>query len=160
MIRYEGLLLTTPQITQEEIANIESAIDKIIQSSQGSLISFERWGKYKLAYPIKKNDYGVYILIRFDVPEGNSVINDMKMAFETKMNTIVMRTLFTRLDNDQPLAYQRPKSLEEMPARESEFSHRERGDRDRDRDRGDRPSFYSSQDKDELSGKYDDHSEM
>ena len=150
MIRYEGLLLATPQITQEEIANIESAVDKIIQSKQGSAISFERWGKYKLAYPVKKNDSGVYVLMRFDVPAGTTIIDDMKMLFETKLNNIVMRTMFTRLDNDQPLAYQRPKSLEEMPARESEFSHR--GDRERQ-------SFYSSNEKDET-GKEDEHIEV
>lgn len=147
MIRYEGLLLTTPQITQEEIANIEASVDKIIQSKQGSAISFERWGKYKLAYPVKKNEYGVYFLMRFDVPAATSIVDDMKMLFETKLNNIVMRTMFTRLDKDQPLAYQRPKSLEEMPARE-EFSHRER------------PSFYASSEKDDEESKEDDRVEL
>jgi small subunit ribosomal protein S6 len=119
MIRYEGLLLTAPQISDAEISALESSIDKIIQSKQGSMVSFERWGKYKLAYPVQKNEYGVYFLTRFDLSESTSTaIADMKMLFETKMGGIVMRSLFTRLPEGQPLAYQRPKSLEEAPARE------------------------------------------
>jgi len=173
MLRYEGLLLTIPQISQEEIANIESSVDKIIQSKQGSTVSFEKWGKYKLAYPVKKNEYGVYILIRFDVPAGTSTIDDMKMLFETKLNNIIMRTMFTRLDNEQTLAYQRPKSLEETPARE-EFSPRDRDHRDRDRgdrdlnreefsprDRRDRSNnFYVSNEKEEEEGKDEEQGEF
>lgn len=118
MIRYEGLFLTTPQITQDEMQQLEAAIEKIIQQNKGSVLSFERWGKYKLAYPVKKNEYGIYFLTRFDVPKENTALADIKMLFAVKLHTFVMRSMFTHLASDQSLAYQRPKSLEEMPSRD------------------------------------------
>src|SRR5690349_3944067 len=118
MIRYEGLLLTVPQITQDETQQLEAAVEKIIEQNKGSVLSFERWGKYKLAYPVKKNEYGIYFLVRFDIPKENSALADFKMLFTVKLHAIVMRNMFSRLDSHQPLAYQRPKSLEEMPSRD------------------------------------------
>lgn len=120
MLRYEGLFLATPQITQDETKDLESAIDKIIKSHEGHVISFEKWGKYRLAYPVKKNSYGVYFLTRFELPKGSTAIDDIKKLFIVKLHTIVMRNMFTRISETQPLTYQRPKSLEEAPARDVE----------------------------------------
>jgi small subunit ribosomal protein S6 len=129
MVRYEGLLLAAPHISEDEAKSLESSLDAIVQSKQGSMISFERWGKYKLSYPVKKNEYGVYFLARFDTPQGDAaMIKEMELLFETKLNTLLMRSLFTRLEEGIPLAYQRPKSLEEMPARE-EFHTKDRSER-------------------------------
>ncbi len=120
MLRYEELLLTTPEITGDEAKKCEDVFDKSIQAQKGSIISFECWGKYKLSYPVKKNDYGIYFLVRFEIPQGTSVIQDIKAIFVLKLNTVVMRNIFTRLDENQSLAYQRPKSLEEAPSRDVE----------------------------------------
>jgi len=50
-VRYESLLLVVPEITNDESAEIEKLIDKKIQSFKGTLISYDRWGKYLLSYP-------------------------------------------------------------------------------------------------------------
>lgn len=118
--QYEALLLTVPEITGDEVKNLESQLDKLVKSSTGSTISFERWGKYKLAYEINKNDYGVFFLMRFEIPQGTQLINDMKTALKVKLNSVVMRDMISVLDPKQPLTYQRPRSLEEAPTREAE----------------------------------------
>lgn len=120
MLRYEALLLTVPEITGDEAKNLEGQIDKVMAGQKGSMVSFERWGKYKLSFPVKKNDYGVYFLARFEVPQGTTVIEDIRNFFEVKLNNIVMRSMFTALDQKASLAYQRPKSLEEAPSRDVE----------------------------------------
>ena len=61
--RYEVLLLTVPEITLDESKNLEKQLNNLIQNNKGSFVSFERWGKYKLVYPVKKNDYGGLLLI-------------------------------------------------------------------------------------------------
>ena len=111
--RYETLLLTVPEITQDETKNLESSVDKLVKEAKGIMLSFERWGKFKLTYPIKKNDYGVYFLARFEVDQGTTVVNDIKSLFVVKLNNLVMRDMITRLDLEDSLAYQRPQSLEE-----------------------------------------------
>ena len=113
--RYELLLLTVPEITYDEVQNLERQLEKFIQDVQGTVLSFEKWGKFKLAYPVRKNDYGVYILIRFEVPEGTSIMHDLRTYFVIKLGNLVMRDMISSLDIRKPLAYQRPRSLEEIP---------------------------------------------
>jgi len=118
--QYEALLLTVPEITGDEIKHLETSLDKTIKTHTGSTISFERWGKYKLAYDINKNDYGVFFLTRFEAPEGNNIINDIKTLLKVKLHTVVMRDMISLLNPKHPLTYQRPRSLEEAPTRETE----------------------------------------
>ena len=69
MLRYEALMLAVPEITQDEVKNLESQFEGAVSGSKGAMLSFERWGKYRLAYPVKKNEYGVFFLARCETAE-------------------------------------------------------------------------------------------
>ena len=110
--RYEVLILTVPEITQDEAKQLENELDKIITGAKGTVLSFEKWGKFKLTYPIRANDYGVYFLIRFEADEA--LTKKIDELFKIKLNNFVMRHVVTRLTGNS-LEYQRPKSLEDAP---------------------------------------------
>lgn len=131
MIRYEALLLTVPELTADEAKSVEDQISRLVASHKGSLISFERWGKYRLAYPVKKNDYGLYFLVRFETPESQPLVEEVKILLNVRLHDLIMRSLIARLEAHESLAYQRPTSLEETPAREvgSFFKDNHRSDR-------------------------------
>lgn len=121
--RYEALILAVPEITADETSMLESQLHSTISHVKGEVLSFERWGKYKLAYQVRKNDYGVYFLARFDLPCSEKVsasLEEVRHLLAVKYRDIVMRFVFSVLDPDAPLAYKRPESLEEMPRREAE----------------------------------------
>ena len=118
MHRYELLMLTVPEITEDEAKSLETNIDKLLKEAKGTIISFEKWGKYRLAYPVRKNEYGVYFLARFEVDEPHPILDDIKSLFIVKLNEIVMRPMISALDPKESLAYHRPPSLEETPARD------------------------------------------
>lgn len=119
--RYEMLILTTPEITQDEMSELEKLFDKKVQEYKGKLISFDKWGKFQLAYPVRKNDYGVYFLVRFELSEQTAhVIKELRTLLGLKFNTCVMRYLVNQLAPDAVLEYRRPQSLEETP-RDVEF---------------------------------------
>lgn len=118
MIRYETLVLTVPTITQDETRNIESHLERVVKENKGSMISFEKWGKYRLAYPVNKNDYGVYFLARFEVEKTGPIVDEVKTLMAVKLESLVMRDIVTVLEPKQTLEYHRPQSLEEAPARE------------------------------------------
>ncbi len=141
--QYEALLLTVPEITGDEAKHLETQIDKAIKTGTGSVISFERWGKYRLAYEINKNDYGIFFLARFELPQGTTTVNDLKTLLKVKLNNVIMRDMISVLDPKRPLTYQRPRSLEEAPARESEFSKDNKMN-----------SFFSADDRDEGDEDY------
>ena len=129
MNRYEALVLAVPGITQDEISQMESEFDRVIKKGQGSVISFERWGKYRLSYPINKNEYGVYFLARFEAEQVETLLKDVQTLFAVKLNDTVMRSMLSALDATKPLAYQRPQSLEEAPAKEADPFMRDRDGR-------------------------------
>lgn len=121
--RYEALILTIPEITNDEAGEIEKLLDKKIQSVKGKLISYDRWGKYQLAYRVKNNSYGVYYLARFDFPENkkDEALKELKNLFELKFNEVIMRFLLSHLDSNAPLEYKRPQSLDETPRDVDQF---------------------------------------
>src|SRR5437016_1847713 len=100
--QYEALLLTVPEITGDEAKHLETQIDKAIKTGTGSTISFERWGKYKLAYEINKNDYGIFFLARFELPQGTKTVADLKTLLKVKLNNVVMRDMISVLDPKHP----------------------------------------------------------
>lgn len=123
--RYEVLVLAVPEITADESSMLESQLHSAISQVKGEVLSFERWGKYKLAYQVRKNDYGVYFLARFDLPKDAQLrasIEEIGRLLGVKYHDIVMRYVFTTLDPKAPLTYKRPESLEEMPRRDAEGS--------------------------------------
>jgi len=121
MIRYETLVLASPEITADETTQLETSVERILNDYKASLISFERWGKYRLAYPVAGNDYGVYFLARFEVADHvQELLHEIQTLMKVKLNEIVMRYVTCRLDSRAPLAYNRPESLEEIPTRDVE----------------------------------------
>ena len=110
---YEALILAVPEITQDETKHIENELDRVVNKTKGKIISFERWGKYKLFYTIRKNDYGVYFLVRFEAPD-HALLKDIQELFRVKLHDVVMRHMITCVEPGA-VEYQRPKSLEETP---------------------------------------------
>ncbi len=43
-------------------------VEKIISEAGGKITSVDNWGKRKLAYPINKQDYGIYVFYSVDMP--------------------------------------------------------------------------------------------
>jgi small subunit ribosomal protein S6 len=117
MLRYETLILTKPEITQDEITALDAAVRQKIKEANGSFVSFERWGKFRLAYLVKNHEYGVYFLARFEAKEASG-LKELVKGLETKLSLTenVMRFMTTELDPKASLVYKRPQSLEEAPA--------------------------------------------
>ena|SRR3990167_7697493 len=117
MFRYEVLFLTVPEITKDESEAIKAHFTKVIRAHKGTLLSFDRWGKYRLAYPVKHNDYGVYFLTRFEVDGENkeALLASIKEIFVFKFNTLIPKHIVERLDLQAPIEYKRPASLEDNP---------------------------------------------
>lgn len=71
MRQYETVFLISPNLEEEETAKIITQISGIISKKKGKLIQEDRWGKKKLAYPIKKFEEAFYVFFHY---EGDSNI--------------------------------------------------------------------------------------
>jgi len=125
MNRYEILMLATPAITGDEASTIEKGLEGIIKKGKGEVISFERWGKCRLAYPVKKHDYGIYYLTRFESPTDKGLFGNIKTAFAVKYNDVIMRHVVVRLQPGESLEYNRPHTVEDIPTRDVDSFLRE-----------------------------------
>ncbi len=71
MRQYETVFLISPNLEEEETTKIITQISGIISKEKGKLIQEDRWGKKRLAYPIKKFEEAFYVFFHY---EGDSNI--------------------------------------------------------------------------------------
>jgi len=62
---YELLYIINPNIEDDKTSTIIDEIGKEVEKFKVSIINHNIWGKKRLAYPIKNNKYGIYILLQF-----------------------------------------------------------------------------------------------
>jgi small subunit ribosomal protein S6 len=90
--RYETLFIVQIDLPIDEINSIIERYRAIVTALKGTVIKVEKWGKRRLAYEIKKQSNGNYILIDFagksaiiDELERNFKIDDKILKFMTIM---------------------------------------------------------------------------
>lgn len=54
-----------------DLEKAETRIKKIITDNGGKIEKTDNWGKRKLAYPIKKQDFAVYVFYTVEMPAEN-----------------------------------------------------------------------------------------
>jgi len=113
MVTYETLMLVRTEITDDELKALERHFDKIVASQKGRITLFDRWGKYKLAYPVQKNIYGIYILSRCQIPKGfvSVLFKEIDALFRIKYNELVMRHVTVRLEEGASSVYKYPEPI-------------------------------------------------
>jgi small subunit ribosomal protein S6 len=74
--RYETILIAHVDLSEDELSNLISRYGGIVTGQKGILVKVERWGKRRLAYMIKKQMRGFYILI--DYAGLSAVVNELE----------------------------------------------------------------------------------
>ncbi len=69
---YELVYVVRPDIADENLDPIVEKISQLITSRGGTISEVERWGKRKLAYPIKHFTEGNYVLTNFKLSPAAS----------------------------------------------------------------------------------------
>ncbi|MFV1951442.1 MAG: 30S ribosomal protein S6 [Nitrospinota bacterium] len=63
---YESVIIFKPELSDNDIETSLRKIEGMISKDNGKIINIERWGKKRLAYHVKKNRQGTYILIQHE----------------------------------------------------------------------------------------------
>ena len=138
MVRYETLMLVRSESTAEERAFLEKSISGLVAQFNGVLNTFDQWGKLRLAYPVEKENYGLYILVRYELKSDVVVkfLKDLSMFFRIKTGEFVFRHTTVRIPAGASATYAHPEPVDSSKAL-AEAGSFVRGDRGGDR--GDRP---------------------
>ena len=93
MNQYEVAVLYHPDL-EIDLEKAESRVTKIITDNGGKISKTDNWGKRKLAYPIAKQDFAVYVFYTVDMPaEG---VTKVEQTFN--ITDEIIRFLITRPD--------------------------------------------------------------
>ncbi|MDZ7369656.1 MAG: 30S ribosomal protein S6 [candidate division KSB1 bacterium] len=130
MRKYETIFILDSLLKNEEIDAIVNKYERFISANGGQINVTEKWGKKRLAYEIKKRQYGYYVLIRFDGPptivkalERELRLNEAVLRYKTLlMNKKAIAALAARglATTPQPAAEPEPAVAEAFAATEPE----------------------------------------
>jgi small subunit ribosomal protein S6 len=120
-------------VTPAQVDGLTETFEKIIKDQGGSVAKTESWGLRSLAYRIKKNRKGYYVLFNIDAPPA--AIQEMERQMQ--LNEDVIRFLTTRVEEleEGPSAFLKAKERGD----DRDRGYRGGRDRDRDRDRDSHP---------------------
>lgn len=93
MQQYEVAVLYHPDL-EIDLGKASKRVEKIFSDNGGRIVNTDNWGKRKLAYPIKKNDYAVYVFYSLELPAENV----QKVEGTLNITDEVVRFLITRPD--------------------------------------------------------------
>lgn len=93
MNQYEVAVLYHPDL-EVDLGKGSARVEKIFAENGGKIVNTDNWGKRKLAYPIKKQDYAVYVFYTVDMPAASV----LKVEGTLNITDEVLRFLITRPD--------------------------------------------------------------
>lgn len=93
MHQYEVAVLYHPDL-EIDLGKASKRVEKIFADNGGKIVNTDNWGKRKLAYPVKKNDYAVYVFYTVELPAENI----QKVEGTLNITDEVIRFLVTRPD--------------------------------------------------------------
>jgi small subunit ribosomal protein S6 len=91
---YEMVIIVSPDVADEGLEPVIEGLSQFIAGKGGEVIEVIRWGKKKLAYPIKHAMEGNYVLFRLKLnPTANKELEN-----NLKISEKIMRFLLIKLD--------------------------------------------------------------
>lgn len=131
MALYECVFIARQDISSAQVDALIDTFTNIIQENDGQVAKKESWGLRSLAYRIKKNRKGHYVLLDLDAPSPAV----LEMERNMRLNEDVIRYMTVRVDEleEGPSAVmQSRQSRDERPGRPPPRRHggpNEGGDR-------------------------------
>ena len=124
---YESTYIVRPDVSSQQVEALTAAMTELVQANGGTVAKNEYWGLKSLAYRVKKNRKGHFVMLGLDAPPAAVAELERNLG----INEDVIRYLTVRVE-----------ALEQGPSSMMQAKHgrddRRRDERDRDRDR-DRP---------------------
>ncbi len=91
---YELVIVVSPQVDEEQLEAAVNNVSQFVVGKGGVVSEVEKWGKRKLAYPIKHFGEGNYVLTRFKMKPAFG----RELEANLRISEVVLRHLLVRLD--------------------------------------------------------------
>jgi small subunit ribosomal protein S6 len=113
--KYELVYIVSPEATDDQVADLHTQVEAIVQRMNGQIEKTDNWGRRKLAYEIGRHKDGTYVLEV--ILGGGDLMKEIDRRL--KVTDLVIRHLVVRVDEEQGV-------VERMRARRTQTSQRRR----------------------------------
>ena len=98
--QYELVYIVSPEATEQEVTDLHTQIEGIVQRFNGTFDKTENWGRRKLAYEIGKHREGTYVV------ETITGSGELMKEIDRRLRVIdsVIRHLVVRVDEELRVA--------------------------------------------------------
>ena len=94
MAFYESVLIARQDLGASQVSNLVSSLSETIVSNGGEVVRVDNWGLKNLAYRIKKNRKGHYVVLNISAPA--SAISEYERVM--RFNEDVIRYMTVKVD--------------------------------------------------------------
>ena len=95
--KYELVYVVSPDATDDQVTDLHTQVEAIVQRIGGQIEKTENWGRRKLAYEIGRHKEGTYVL---EVINGTGELMK-EIDRRLKVTDLVIRHLVVRVDEEQ-----------------------------------------------------------
>ncbi len=92
MQKYETMYILQSQLEEEKTEELIEKFKSIVEREGGEVSNLDKWGKRKLAYEVKKQKEGFYVLMNYTAP--SNACFELERSF--KIAEEVLRYLIVR----------------------------------------------------------------
>jgi small subunit ribosomal protein S6 len=110
---YENVFIARQDISAVQVEGLTETFTKVINDNEGKIANTESWGLRTLAYRIKKNRKGHYVMFHIDAPAA--AIHEMER--QMRINEDVLRYLTIKVDafDEGPSVMMASRARDERP---------------------------------------------
>ena len=94
MTKYEGMLIARQDLGQSQVNDIVASLSEAIKKEGGEVVSVDNRGLKNLAYRIKKNRKGYYVVLNISAP-ANAIFEYERLA---RLNEDIIRFMTVKVE--------------------------------------------------------------
>ena len=95
MSKYESILIARQDLGQTQVNDIVATLSDAIKREGGEVVNVDNWGLKNLAYRIKKNRKGYYVVLNISAP-ANAIFEYERLA---RLNEDVIRYMTVKVED-------------------------------------------------------------
>ncbi len=112
---YEILFIIRPDVPEEEIDGIVEPLKSVVTAGGGSVDKVDKWGKRRLAYRVRKQREGYYVLLQFSTDTAAETVKELERRL--RVSDTVIKFLTVRIDEELKRLEKQKKKREKRASR-------------------------------------------
>ena len=100
MIKYESVIIARQDLGASQVNNLVDELKNVIANQGGEVVRVDNWGLKNLAYRIKKNRKGHYVLLNISAPA--SAVAEYERVM--RVNEDIIRYMTVKVENFSELS--------------------------------------------------------